>query len=138
MKYSRQRECIREFLADRRDHPTAETVYMNVKEDFPNISLGTVYRNLSLLTEVGEIRKISTGIGPDRFDWNTAPHYHVLCTGCGSVMDLKMDNIDHIDILAGNEFEGRIDGHIAFFLGKCKECMEKEIDEKPLDSLRKI
>ena len=130
MKYSSQRECIREFLADRHDHPTAETVYMNVKKDFPNISLGTVYRNLSLLTEVGEIKKISSGIGPDRFDWNTAPHYHVLCTTCGSVMDLKMDNIDHINILAGNEFDGRIDGHIAFFLGTCKECMEKENDEK--------
>ena len=103
---------------------------MNVKKDFPNISLGTVYRNLSLLTEVGEIKKVSSGIGPDRFDWNTAPHYHVLCTTCGSVMDLKMDNIDHINILAGNEFDGRIDGHIAFFLGTCKECMEKENDEK--------
>ncbi|EOT22469.1 hypothetical protein C805_03318 [Eubacterium sp. 14-2] len=126
MKYSRQRESIREFLADCCEHPTAETVYMNVKKEFPNISLGTVYRNLSLLTELGEIRKISTGIGPDRFDGNTSPHYHVLCTGCGSVMDLKMENIDHINIIAGNEFEGRIHGHITYFLGTCRDCMEKE------------
>ncbi len=126
MKFSRQRECIREFLAGRQDHPTAETVYTNVKKEFPNISLGTVYRNLSLLTEVGELQKISTGIGPDRFDWNTAPHYHVICTKCGCVMDLKLENIDHINILAGNEFEGRIDGHIAYFLGTCKDCLQKE------------
>ena len=126
MKFSRQRECIREFLAGRQDHPTAETVYTNVKKEFPNISLGTVYRNLSLLTEVGELQKISTGIGPDRFDWNTTPHYHVLCKKCGSVMDLKMENIDHINILAGNEFEGRIEGHIAYFLGTCQKCMEQE------------
>ncbi len=66
IKYSRQRECIRDFLACCRNHPTAETVYMNVRESFPNISLGTVYRNLSLLAELGEIQKISTGIGPDR------------------------------------------------------------------------
>lgn len=126
MKYSRQRECIRNFLADRYEHPTAETVYMNVKKDFPNISLGTVYRNLSLLAELGEITKISTGIGPDRFDGNTAPHYHVICNSCGKVMDLKMGNIDHINIIAGNEFEGRIEGHIAYFLGKCRECLEQE------------
>ena len=129
IKYSRQRECIKEFLADRYDHPTAETVYMNVKKDFPNISLGTVYRNLALLTELGEIQKISTGIGPDRFDGNTAPHYHVLCTRCGSVMDLKMESIDHINIIAGNEFDGQIDGHITYFFGKCQECLKKENNE---------
>jgi Fur family peroxide stress response transcriptional regulator len=129
MKYSRQRECIREFLSGRQDHPTAETVYTNVKKEFPNISLGTVYRNLALLTEVGEIQKISTGIGPDRFDWNTAPHYHVLCRGCGSVMDLMLENINHINILAGNEFDGRIEGHIAYFLGTCKACLGKESKE---------
>lgn len=129
IKYSRQRECIKEFLADRYDHPTAETVYMNVKKVFPNISLGTVYRNLSLLTDLGEIQKISTGIGPDRFDGNTAPHYHVICTKCGSVMDLKMESIDHINIIAGNEFDGQINGHITYFLGKCQECLEKENNE---------
>ena len=82
MKYSRQRECIRDFLIHRIDHPTAETIYMNVRETFPKISLGTVYRNLSLLSELGEIQKISTGIGPDRFDGNTAPHYHFICQKC--------------------------------------------------------
>ena len=68
LKYSRQREAIKTFLAGRYDHPTAETVYLGIKEEFPNISLGTVYRNLSLLSDIGEIQKLSTGIGPDRFD----------------------------------------------------------------------
>ena len=58
MKYSRQRESIKENLMNRYDHPTAETVYLDVKKDYPNISLGTVYRNLSLLSEIGEIQKI--------------------------------------------------------------------------------
>lgn len=123
IKYSRQRECIREFLAHRHDHPTAETIYMNVKKDFPNISLGTVYRNLSLLAEMGEIKKISTGIGPDRFDGITAPHYHVFCTECGSVSDLKMESIDHINIIAGSGFEGKIEGHITYFFGVCQDCL---------------
>ena len=78
-KRSKQRESIKKFLNTRYDHPTAETVYMNIKEEFPNISLGTVYRNLSLLADIGEIQKLSTGIGPDRFDGNPKPHYHFIC-----------------------------------------------------------
>ena len=61
-----------------RHHPTADTVYAGIKAEFPNISLGTVYRNLSLLVELGEIAKISTGDGPDRFDCNTKPHSHLI------------------------------------------------------------
>ena len=78
LKRSKQRESIKKFLISRYDHPTAETVYMNIKEEFPNISLGTVYRNLSLLADIGEIQKLSTGIGPDRFDGNPKPHYHFM------------------------------------------------------------
>ena len=67
LKRSKQRESIKKFLISRYDHPTAETVYMNIKEEFPNISLGTVYRNLNLLTNLGEAVKISTPDGGDRF-----------------------------------------------------------------------
>ena len=84
LKRSKQRESIKKFLISRYDHPTAETVYMNIKEEFPNISLGTVYRNLSLLADIGEIQKLSTGIGPDRFDGNPKPHYHFICKECGT------------------------------------------------------
>ena len=59
IKRSRQREAIRQCLTGRYDHPTAETVYMSIKDEFPNISLGTVYRNLSLLSDLGEIQKIT-------------------------------------------------------------------------------
>ena len=78
LKRSKQRESIKKFLISRYDHPTAETVYMNIKEEFPNISLGTVYRNLSLLADIGEIQKLSTGIGPDRFDGNPKPSFTIL------------------------------------------------------------
>lgn len=89
IKRSRQREAIRQCLAGRYDHPTAETVYMSIKDEFPNISLGTVYRNLSLLSDLGEIQKITVSGGPDRFDGNPAPHYHFflqrvwMCDGSG-------------------------------------------------------
>ena len=68
LKYSRQRESILQYLSATHSHPTADMVYMHVKEEFPNISLGTVYRNLNLLADIGEIIKIPTPDGGDRFD----------------------------------------------------------------------
>ena len=122
LKNSKQRDAIKSFLMTRYDHPTAETVYLNVKKDFPNISLGTVYRNLSLLSEIGEIQKLSTGIGPDRFDGNPAPHYHFICNQCGSVLDLDVTGLDHINVLASQNFDGEIEGHLIYFYGKCPDC----------------
>lgn len=80
-KHSKQREAIQLYLATHSNHPTAETVYLGIKEEFPNVSLGTVYRNLALLAENGEILKISTGVGPDRFDGCIDPHYHFFLHG---------------------------------------------------------
>ena len=122
LKNSKQRDAIKSFLMTRYDHPTAETVYLNVKKDFPNISLGTVYRNLSLLSEIGEIQKLSTGIGPDRFDGNPAPHYHFICNQCGSVLDLDVTGLDHINVLASQNLDGEIEGHLIYFYGKCPDC----------------
>ena len=126
LKYSRQRESIKNFLMSRYDHPTAETVYQNLREQFPNISLGTVYRNLALLTELGEIQTISTGAGPDRFDGNAMPHYHFICRQCGAVVDLKMQSLQHINLLAQHEFSGEIEDHSVFFYGRCEECVKGE------------
>ena len=109
----------------RTDHPTAETIYENLRKEYPKISLGTVYRNLSLLTDLGEIQTISTGVGPDRFDGNADPHYHFICKKCGRVLDLKMKGMEHINLLAQHEFSGSIEGHTVFFYGSCEECMEK-------------
>lgn len=126
LKYSKQRESIKNFLVTRYDHPTAETVYLNIRREFPNISLGTVYRNLNLLAEIGEIQKLSLGIGPDRFDGNPAPHYHFICRHCGCVMDLTVSGLDHINILAGQDFDGEIEGHITYFYGSCPSCKASE------------
>lgn len=122
LKYSRQRESIKEFLASRKDHPTADTVYEGIREICPNISLGTVYRNLALLENLGEITKITTGGGADHYDGNTDPHHHFICKDCGSVIDLEMDNIDHIQETASKDFDGVIDGYITHFFGVCGTC----------------
>ena len=98
LKYSRQRESIKSFLLSRYDHPTADTIYMNVRKEFPNISLGTVYRNLALLTDMGEIIKITTE-GADRFDAHVEPHSHFICRECHAVLDIHMKNEDFINQL---------------------------------------
>ena len=125
LKYSRQREVIKECLMHRDDHPTADMVYMDVRETFPNISLGTVYRNLQLLTDLGEIIKLNVGDGVDHFDGKTFPHYHFICRECGSVIDLQMENIDSIKDIAGVNFDGQIAGHITYFYGVCGNCCKK-------------
>ncbi len=125
LKYSRQRQVIKDFLMTRKDHPTADVVYMNVRQEYPNISLGTVYRNLSLLANLGEIRRLRIGDGVDHFDADTSMHYHFICTKCGGVTDLAMNpgSIDHIKDSAAAGFDGRIEGHITYFYGICGNCV---------------
>ena len=123
IKHSRQREAILLNLSKRYDHPTAETVYLDIKREFPNISLGTVYRNLSLLSDLGEIQKIATGTGPDRFDGNPNPHYHFHCRNCQCVMDIPMAEQTDINQVAAIAFPGIIEGSITQFYGLCPECM---------------
>ena len=125
LKYSRQREAIKKNLAGRCDHPTAEMVYSDIRRDYPNISLGTVYRNLSLLADLGEIRKISSVNGPDRFDARTAPHCHFRCRKCGCVMDLELDIQEAITQQAAEGFPGIVDDCDIQFLGICPSCMAK-------------
>lgn len=110
LKYSRQRESIKDYICSRDDHPTADMIYTSIREKFPNISLGTVYRNLSLLVELGEIRKLTTE-GADRFDAKLAPHSHFICRKCGCVKDVMMT----LETLEENKevFEG---------LGEVEEC----------------
>lgn len=123
LKYSRQREMIHDFLMSRKDHPTADAVYMNVRQSYPNISLGTVYRNLTLLADIGEIQRLRVGDGTDHFDADTSPHYHFICSKCGAVMDLDMERIDGIMDVAGENFEGSIEGHFTYFYGLCPACI---------------
>ena len=124
LKYSRQREAIKRFLMTRTDHPTADTVYVNIKKEFPNISLGTVYRNLSLLASIGEISKISCGDNSDHFDPNTEPHYHFYCRHCGCVQDISIPANPSLDQEAQKAFDGQIDSHSICFYGICKTCLE--------------
>jgi len=121
-KHSKQRELIYSFLATRKDHPTADMVYANVRKSSPNISLGTVYRNLALLADSGQIQRLRLGDGIDRFDANLSPHYHFVCSSCGAVIDLDMEGIGEILKAAEKNFDGTVEGHVTYFYGRCGAC----------------
>lgn len=122
LKKSKQRDMIKAFLMGRKDHPTADVIYMNVRKQNPNISLGTVYRNLNLLADIGEIQRLRVGDGMDHFDADISPHYHFVCTECDSVIDLEMESIDTINDVAAKGFDGKIAGHVTYFYGTCSAC----------------
>ncbi len=129
LKHSKQREMIKDFLMSRKDHPTADVVYMNVRQQNPNISLGTVYRNLTLLADIGEIQRLRLGDGVDHFDADISKHYHFICNHCGRVIDLNMEDIDSVMDVAARRFNGQITGHITYFYGLCEDCVKNETIE---------
>lgn len=124
LKYSRQRESIKTYLLSTNEHPSADIVYQHVREDFPNISLGTVYRNLRLLTEIGEAVKITSPDGVDRFDGFVLPHNHFFCTCCRRILDLDLDmaEITRLNQSAAENFDGLIESSITIFYGTCGDC----------------
>jgi Fur family transcriptional regulator, peroxide stress response regulator len=88
LKFSRQRAAILENVKGRKDHPTADMVYSSLKEAYPKISLGTVYRNLSLLSEMHEILRLHFGDGTEHYDGDISDHDHFICTRCSRIIDL--------------------------------------------------
>ncbi len=126
LKYSRQRESIKACLMGRKDHRTAVALYTSIREQFPNISLGTVYRNLNLLVELGEIRKLSCGDGTDHFDYDTSPHYHYVCKKCGKILDLDMETNADLETAARQCQKGTVEEHTVFFYGTCCDCLQEK------------
>ena len=125
LKHSNQRDIILNFLSTRTDHPTADFIYENVRKEIPNISLGTVYRNLSLLSETGQIQKINCDVKSDHYDPNTKNHYHFFCHQCSSVIDVDIPVTSILLDEARNSFEGQIDSHCVVFYGVCSKCIKE-------------
>ena len=123
IKYSRQREAIKEILSAS-SHPTADEIYVKVREEFPSVSLGTVYRNLNLLSQCGEIQKLTFPEGPDHFDCDVSRHYHFICQHCGRVYDLRINDLS-LSFEEGIELPGRIESEALTCYGTCNACMEK-------------
>ncbi len=124
MKYSRQRELIYKAVVDNPIHPTAEMVYNILKKENPQLSLGTVYRNLQQLSERGELIRLSFPDKPDRYDGHTGRHYHGLCSRCGEVTDIFVDYFEDIDKIVERETGLKVASHNALFSIICPRCAD--------------
>ena len=126
LRMTRQRKVILEELRKLNTHPSADQIYEVVRHRLPRISLGTVYRNLEVLSELGEIQKLELSGLLKRFDWNTKKHYHIRCVRCSRVDDAPIAPLNQLD----NELYGatvfEIIGHNLEFTGLCPECSRKE------------
>lgn len=132
MRMTRQRKVILEELRKMATHPSAEDIYEVVRKQLPRISLGTVYRNLEILSELGKIQKLELGGTLKRFDWNTKKHYHIRCINCDRVDNAPMGFMEHVE----NDLDGttgyQITGHRLEFLGLCPDCLEQAIERQAL------
>ena len=122
MNYSRQRELIKREVKKDKVHPTADMVYASLKESNPTLSLGTVYRNLNLLSELGEIRKIPMPNSRDRFDGDVSEHSHVICKECGRVFDVSLDRLKDLDEEIERQSGFEVTSHELIVTGLCPEC----------------
>ena len=120
-----QRRVILEELKKAKNHPTASELYEIVRRRLGDISLGTVYRNLVLLSDMGIIQKLELGASETRFDGMLADHYHVQCVDCGKVHDLhKLPGVLSVKLpMENNDF--LITGHHLVFYGVCGKCQQE-------------
>ena len=121
MRLTNQRRIIMEQLQSVTSHPTADEIYSMVREKMPRISLGTVYRNLEVLSSLGLVRKLENSAGQKRFDGDMSPHHHIRCEVCGKVGDI-FDAPDLTGIEQGLATSYEITGFTLEFSGICPEC----------------
>ena len=122
---SRQRDRIMEVLRETKNHPTAKWVFDKVRRQFPNLSLGTVYRNLGILVEQGLVKRLDFGGNQDRFEATTLPHHHFVCERCGRVTDLDLP-IDSSLTKKLQSATGRTTTRLEIRLyGICEKCSRK-------------
>ena len=126
-KYSRKREAVLNCLRSTTTHPSADWVYQQLKQEYPDMSLGTVYRNLSQCKQRGEIISVGYVNGFERFDARVTPHEHLICRDCGSVEDIFDLKMPHdLDQQVTKKTGAQVDMHALVFYGRCANCCRSE------------
>lgn len=122
-----QRSLVLEAVRALKSHATADEIYDVLVKKHPNISRGTVYRNLNLLSEIGEIRKMEMPSGADRFDHECHEHYHARCIKCGRVFDVEMTFITDLEKNIKDNHGFAFTGHDIIFKGICLACKQDNL-----------
>ena len=126
LRMTRQRQIVLEELRKNYSHPTASEVYQRVRKRLPQISLGTVYRNLEILSEQGLIKKLELSGTQKRFDGTLSEHYHVRCFKCGRISDVSMKTLTALDEKLSEICDYEIVGHRLEFIGLCPKCKKNK------------
>ena len=127
-KYSKQKEILLNVLCSTNCHPDADWIYEQARKELPNISLGTVYRNLAKMSQDGTILKLNMNDGRDHFDGNTARHHHMVCRECGAIIDIFTDPdeeqnfMNYINNYAQTHTFATVEAHNVTFQGVCENC----------------
>ena len=124
MKYSKQREMIYQAVKEEAVHPTADMIYHRLKADNPNLSLGTVYRNLNQLCEQGMLLRVQAPFGAEHYDGRTDVHYHMQCSCCHRVFDIPVEALQDAAQVVERQTGHHITGQTVTFSGICKYCMD--------------
>lgn len=124
MNYSRQRDLVLQVLRSTKSHPHAEWIYNECKQTMPSISLGTVYRNLEKLVELGLAIKVANVFERERYDATVEPHTHMVCNDCGSVIDIVISDDLTQSLIKESEHLG-YDSYGLTFYGKCDKCSQE-------------
>ncbi len=123
-RYSRQRELIYQSVCASRAHPTAEMVYAALKPENPGLSLGTVYRNLHLLSDEGKLVRMPFPV--ERFDGDLHEHGHFCCEKCGIVADVELPYDAELDTAAEDHLNCYVARHSVVFYGVCADCAHED------------
>ena len=124
-KNFRKRNAILNYLRCTDAHPSAETIYSDLKAQIPDLSMGTVYRNLNLFRQQGLVSTVATVKGVERFDANTDPHVHFICEDCDAVIDLhQLSTPQALCSEAESSIGCSVSGCQLSFTGKCRSCLD--------------
>jgi len=123
-----QRLAIVKILAKSKDHPSVEDIYVQIRKDFPTMSLATVYKNILLIKSFGEVLELGFPDGSNRYDGNKpAPHPHVICIKCKKIVDPDLDSLDEMKKEVELETNFKILNHRLDFFGICSDCMAEKV-----------
>lgn len=122
MRNTVQRELVYRAVQKNRTHPTADDIFSIIHEEYPKVSRATVYRNLSVLAQMGKIKQIQIPAGADRYDFECKPHYHFCCQKCGKIFDMDIPIFPEIEEKIGSSSDFEITGYKLVFTGLCSEC----------------
>ena len=125
VRMTSQRTAILENLLDGNKHPTVNEIYEDLKDDFPSMSVATIYNNLKFFKEAGLVKELPFGDGSSRFDLTTVDHFHTICRNCGKIQDFHFPGLVEDDNLAQSIGNFHAEDYRYEIIGLCKECQKK-------------